>query len=597
MLNLIHLSDLHLRSDLLTVPAGPQGQILECLESALTQTKLELAATAGESVVVVSGDIFDSASMSVPAVGEVFDRLLGILDRALGSPMVLLLPGNHDVRFRGIIRIAGIWPRNNVVAGLRTYLRDRPQLRDRILLCGHAAPRLLWPVPRGSRPVDMVAYDSTYLPYGLFSAGGMVRAPDLLSLLPKLGKTTRPLLLVLHHHLIPTPVADFTLVQRLLRGTLKRLASNADYEEVMQTALGAGSALSGLQRLGRPVLVLHGHKHYPSVRLLAGAAAAVDSSTRSADLGDILLLSAGAAGMVQEYVPGHGAPLPIWPSFNLVRIDDAKMEAHVVVYPPNQEGDKRTWVRPLFSATRHHTHWRPRRCPSLQLQSPVAPPAPRLERNQSVVRIDAGRAGLSARRSLHVERILDPGPYPRLSRYAEGIDCAKDATIRPLSGAQLSPESSSEVLLVTDGRSSFEVANALYVFADDFAAAYDKRDAPFESVELLNRYSANQATLSVCGLTTRCGRAREECFASVTDLTLGTESPFALEWTDDVATITVRDCPARYRLRVYWPLEIRQSPVLARLWRAVGRSLAAAIAFLKRRGRVLGAPARPGDPR
>ena len=587
MLHIIQLSDLHLSNDVLNAPQGRQGQVLANLESALIQTKREYAAEDAEWIVVLSGDIYDSAAMNDDTVRAIFDHLLGILDRTLESPTTLLLPGNHDVRSRGVIRVGGLWPWGNVFEILQRHLQSKPQLNDRVFLYGNEAPSLLWTVPRGSRPVDLAAYDSTYLPYGLFSAGGMVRAQDLLSLLPKLDTPPTPLVLLLHHHLIPTPVADFTLVQSPIRRLLKRLASNADYEEVMQTALGAGSALSALQRLGRPILALHGHKHYPSVRLLSGGAAVVENPDAPPDLGDILLLSAGSAGLVEEYLPGHGLPMPIWPSFNHVQIDRSGVTAHIVVYPPDQDkSSKSPWARPLYSASCDDIHWKPRSFPGPQQQSYGVPTPPRLDRNESAVRIGEGASRLAAaRRSLHVERTLVAGPNPRLTEYAESIDCAKDATIRPVSGAKVSEESSHEVLLNTDGSSSYEVSNALYVFADDFAAAHDKRDAPFESIELLNRYHAKETKLSVSGLLSDCHLKPEECFGSVMDLTLGIERPVPLVWASDVATITVSHCPPRHRLRVYWPVKIREGSLMVRFWRAVCRWVVAATAL---------APERPG---
>ena len=60
-------------------------------------------------------------------------------------------------------------------------------------------------------------------------------------------------------------------LQKLLVGrVLPWLVANGDREELTMTALGAGSALTTLQTLGRAVLVLHGHKHYATARLLKG---------------------------------------------------------------------------------------------------------------------------------------------------------------------------------------------------------------------------------------------------------------------------------------------------------------------------------------
>ena len=54
---------------------------------------------------------------------------------------------------------------------------------------------------------------------------------------------------------------------------LPTLIANADREEMTMTALGAGTALSTLHALNRAVLVLHGHKHYATARMLSGMSA------------------------------------------------------------------------------------------------------------------------------------------------------------------------------------------------------------------------------------------------------------------------------------------------------------------------------------
>ena len=76
----------------------------------------------------------------------------------------------------------------------------------------------------------------------------------------------------------PAPLTDVGVVKvdktpRLVRWgvehLLPTLIANADREEMTMTALGAGTSLSTLHALDRAVLVLHGHKHYATARLLA----------------------------------------------------------------------------------------------------------------------------------------------------------------------------------------------------------------------------------------------------------------------------------------------------------------------------------------
>src|SRR5262245_56616607 len=89
-------------------------------------------------------------------------------------------------------------------------------------------------------------------------------------------------------------------------------------------ALGAGTALSTLHALGRPVIVLHGHKHYATARMLSGVAQGQ---------GDVIIISAGSAGLAQSYTPGtarHAARL--WPSFNIIELDGDHVQADVVSF-------------------------------------------------------------------------------------------------------------------------------------------------------------------------------------------------------------------------------------------------------------------------
>jgi hydrogenase expression/formation protein HypC len=113
----------------------------------------------------------------------------------------------------------------------------------------------------------VIAYDSTFLPTGLVSAGGMIRQEDLLQVMAPLPaeEPPLPLLLLMHHHLIPTPLTDLSPIDSrampwlgrwFVSGALPWLVSNADREEMTMTALGAGTALSTLHALRRATLVL-----------------------------------------------------------------------------------------------------------------------------------------------------------------------------------------------------------------------------------------------------------------------------------------------------------------------------------------------------
>jgi hypothetical protein len=205
--------------------------------------------------------------------------------------------------------------------------------------------------------------------------------------------------------------------------------------------------------------------------------------------------------------------------------------------------------------------------------------------NHSVITIQSGTARLIDRRkSFQVERTIIVGERGQIHSYREGVDCAMDATIRAEPAAEglsserakVLPHASPGVILPVDQTSAYAVNNGLFVSSADFAAAYDKRDAPFESVELLNRYLADVARLSVRGLLSHYGLGRKDCFASLMDLTLGIERPISIDWnSEDSAEITVANCPPRHRLRIYWPLKsCRHSSTLRRWWRTICHGLA-----------------------
>jgi 3',5'-cyclic AMP phosphodiesterase CpdA len=572
MFHIVHLSDLHLSNDLLVVSPEqkPQRQILDNLALALKKTKQDFHRAADTWMVVVTGDIYDTATLRAPKVAAIMDLLLETLDQALGQTIVVLLPGNHDVRARGIVQ-CGRW-RNRVLPALRAYLDEKP--KGKVFLHAKQGAGLVSAVQDDGAPVHLVAYDSTWLPYGLMSAGGMVRAEELLSLFPAVQQTRKPLVLMLHHHLIPTPVADFSVVDSWARHILKRLASNSDYEEVMQTALGAGSALSTLQSLGRPVLVLHGHKHYPCVRLLSGASEA----------SDVLILAAGSTGLTTQYRAGQ-SPMSIWPSFNHLQIDQQGVQAHIVAYPYSWDGRTQDLSRRLLTDMAYtDCSWQPRApvpgtCPAESVAvAPAESPAPgrKLALNQSVVSIRSGTAGYAdIRKSFEVERTIVVA-QGHLASCREGVDCADDATIQVLAssdGAHSKPAKLLEsplrgVTLAVGSPCSYLVSNGLYVSSADFGLAHDKRDAPFESIELLNRYPSEVARLRIRNLLAGYGLARSDCFASITDLTLGTERPVPLHWEeDDSAQASVSNCPPRHRLRIYWPLKsCRPTPFVRRWW-------------------------------
>ena len=104
------------------------------------------------------------------------------------------------------------------------------------------------------------------------------------------------------------------------------------------------------------------------------------------------------------------------------------------------------------------------------------------------------------------------------------------------------------VKVTKDGVSSWRVEGG--AFASVEAASSFHAGHAFESVELLNRSRADVARLKV-----HLGPVKTTPFASITNLTTGRERPWPFTRDGDVVTVTRTNCPARTRLRLYWPLE------------------------------------------
>src|SRR5262249_6845702 len=125
--------------------------------------------------------------------------------------------------------------------------------------------------------------------------------------------------------------------------------SFGDREELSMTAFGAGTALSMLHALRRAVVVLHGHKHYPTARVLSG--------TTAGD-GDIVITSAGSAGTIQVYEPTSPAEsVQLWPSFNTALLSEGRIDVTTTFFSPRDPGAS-TFLRPLCAATRDGARWR-----------------------------------------------------------------------------------------------------------------------------------------------------------------------------------------------------------------------------------------------
>jgi 3',5'-cyclic AMP phosphodiesterase CpdA len=548
---IVHLSDLHLLSG-----DAEAEQVLPSLVAALAEDR----ARRGRRVdlLVITGDLFDSGTLEPDAAVREALALHRSLQYALGggAPVpTVIVPGNHDRRRIGL------------------FGPHRPQVFDALRAAappelwvhGTGAPFLADVVPQAFHglPLHLVAYDSSYLPTGYLSAGGNVRAEDLLHAAARIGddEPAWPLLLLLHHHLVPTPVTDTgpiethrlsLLAHTSLHRILPVLVTHADREELTMTALGAGSVLSLLHGLGRAVLVLHGHKHIASARKLEG--------TRAGE-GDVLLASAGSAGAAQRWVPQHaerwsGAgdertdPARIWPSFNVLELGAGSLSVETVSFGWKGRSAGRLATRPLLWAEQREARW---------AITPVAHgethAGPALRDNRAHVLLARSSRHAGLRWDTLQRRAVDAAPGRSFRSYREVVEGLPDGRLEQRDGAGrtvLRADALPAVVrLPLSEESALDVLGAVPRTLDELRRAHGAMAAPFPAVSLFNRYTASRATLTVEGL----GAARRDVFGSVLDLGSGRERPVRLHRADgeDRVVLEVQDCPARALLRVQWP--------------------------------------------
>jgi 3',5'-cyclic AMP phosphodiesterase CpdA len=525
-LRVVHLSDLHLGAD-----AGQASHILEPLVRTLAGLRASWGAS--PSLLAITGDLYDSPDVDV---GEATTRLVGLLGRlreALGGLIpTVVVPGNHDRRTQGLI-LPFATPLFDALAaaalpGVVVGGRQLPFLAELVDDALHGLPFA----------VGLI--DSTYTPVGFISAGGLLRVEDLLELSAGLDARgdapERPLLLLTHHHLIPTPVTDTSRIDadttnpvlRFLAGSvLPRLVSYADHEEWMMTALGAGSALSTLHAFGRPVLVLHGHKHYPTARVLR---------TSLAGHGDVVLLSAGSAGLALPLDDGDEDDVArLWPSFHVLEIDGSAVDVRTVAF----YGTAPPATRDLLHIEADGGAWR------------VSPVDDRVTHRSATVRENFAEFALrpcsgrtDARWDLDAARVVRG---PAGLRYREHLRAAPGARFRSVPDRGFAADTRA-IDIPTDGTPfRYTLTGGAVRSVKEALRTYGATD-PYEGVELLCRYESDLARLSVSGLP-RGARP----FGSVVDLTRGRAMPQPLvRRADGRVEVVVERCAPRMQLRIQW---------------------------------------------
>jgi hypothetical protein len=362
-----------------------------------------------------------------------------------------------------------------------------------------------------------------------------------------------PVLFLLHHHLVPTPLTDVGVVQvdgtpQLVRWgvqhLLPRLIPNADREEMTMTALGAGTALSTLHALGRAVLVLHGHKHYATARLLSGI---------TEGQGDVLLVSAGSCGTVQSWFPTTGRDAAtLWPSFNWIELEPNEVRVDVVSFGYRGESKGQLNVRPLVHAERQGARWR---------SVPVKPDnltshAQLLDTNELLCSLALNPS--VPRWDCLCERRYAGGPDAP-ERFGDAVDALEDSQLFVLDESGVSSDAPLQPpvqLELERGRTTrYRILGAYCRTLAEAERLFGLRWAPYCWQGLMNRYASRRVRLEVRGGGTGALRG---AFASETDLGTGLQQPVQLAAgsTDDTVVIEYPDCPPRTLIRVYWPLQL-----------------------------------------
>ena len=534
---IVQLSDLHL----LARDDAEQAAILDALLSAL-RGELE-ARGAAVDLVAITGDVFDSASDDPKVATARFDRLFRRLQEALGgNVMTVIVPGNHDRRRGGLFA-----PHREEM-----FCQLRDVLGSRAFVHGCRTPFLSAIVPpeKYGQPFWVVAYDSSYLPRGWISAGGALRQEDLLYAASRIDDEHPdwPVLFLLHHHLVPTPLTDVGPIQlhdtsAIVRWGVQRvlpaLVSHADREELTMTALGAGTAISTLHTLGRAVIVLHGHKHYATARLLDGVAKGE---------GDVLIVSAGSSGTAQPWYPtSPDAAARLWPSFNLIELSERRLSAETISFGWKTGQATRRSRRPLVVAERRGAQWVLEHIE----RDEFVRREPLLELNEARYELEPSWSHGGGRWDCRVERRVQLKKGARLRRYTEIVDGLRDAELR-IEAKEGSPSLPAQLRLDLRGSVRYRLNGGLCRTLAEAKRRHGDHCPPFASISLMNRYGSSAARLEVRGIGDRAGDA----FASATDLGTGLEKPMRVQRDRAAGSVTLEHpaCPPRTLLRIYWQL-------------------------------------------
>lgn len=532
---LIHLSDLHFCQP---PDRDPGPQLRDHLCAAIAHVVGGRRRGVG---IAITGDLVDSSDVAQAHLVEQLGTFLERLRTIAPTAPIVLLPGNHDRRRSGIF---SPWS-TEAVDHLREVARDIDQV---FVFGARMNERLAVEVPQLSAVLgaNVVAYDSTHTLAGHFSAGGYFRSEDLLAL-RGIVASREPVILLLHHHLVPTPVTDVEMVdgsksswfgRQVVGRVLPWLVTFGNREELFMTALGAGTALTLLHSLGSATLVLHGHKHYPTARLLR--------ATQERD-GDVLLASAGSAGLSEPYrAAGPNDRTSLWPSFNAIRFEGGSLAVDTIFFSPRRyEHRELEFLRqPLVRARQNGTSWE-----STELVRPASFPT-------TVVRDEAtfSLSGIGEVWDFECTRAVDVDRGSAARPYEEAVEALPRSMVF---GDRVALHGKQYFVTIDRGATTYRAQAAICRTVSEARRQYVGDDfSPFEWVGLLVRRGAATARLVLRGLPNASA-----AFGTVTDLSTGQQRPAKLEPVADGLELRVDGCAARRLLRIHWPLEV--SPVRA----------------------------------
>lgn len=563
MTTLLHLSDLHLAFDPEDPSKDPDGQYVGrvgAMVRAIRKLRDDDPQFAVVDALALTGDILDTSVETEEHSRAILRHLVTELRSATGDVPVMMIPGNHDRRRVGLLSSRA--PVLDAMRALTSPLGDGS--RRAAGTGGERLPDVYSafaddPVRVVRLPgIDFpfVLTDSTYLDGGLVGAGGTVRSADILSVHAELSRADKaPVFWLLHHHLVPTPMTDLERAGsgRFTEGfarwathaglrVARSIISNVDREELTMTAMGAGTVLSCLHTMRRPVLVLHGHKHYPTARLLKGIRAGEN---------DVALLSAGSAGVTET---PDARLLSIWPSFNAMRIEreGATHSLHVaiVAFPPAELAEERH-VR-ITSLLRLESR---ADAPVWDVREPVPHVhPPEWTRNEASYLLEEQGEVVDATVTRRVE-VVDGSASAKERIWCDHLDGLRGARVRVDGEWADLPTILRFDLHGTRGEATYTIGKAVAANAEAAERRYDEA-TPYEWIGLPNRYPCTEVRLRV-EFTSPHESRLASAFASLTNLATGMETPVTLERDGDAVWAVAQECPPRNLLRIYWRLPKR----------------------------------------